>query len=183
MENISIMLTDIAMCIIPDDRFKILGIFKKSEVDKYSDSQVRVAYSLACTIRSILFSEYYKHNSSPNTLAILEKLKNELSILKDIGSYYQKWLNRSLSKVDILLLKIDVPKHPSFIRNIEQRVIDLLRDNNSNRSFFSHSFINAKLRFMINQNWSHIFYYVSQGQLVHPPEIFDEIVVTNICRN
>ena len=36
---------------------------------------------------------------------------------------------------------------------------------------------------MINQNWSHILDYVSQGQLVHPPEIFDEIVVNNICRN
>ena len=34
----SIMLTDIAMCIIPDDRFKILGIFKISDVNKYSDS-------------------------------------------------------------------------------------------------------------------------------------------------
>ena len=58
-----------------------------------------------------------------------------------------------------------------------------MHDNNSNRSFFSHFFIDAKLRFMINQNWSPILDYVSQGHLVRPPEIFDEIVVNNICRN
>ena len=87
------MLTEIAMCIIPDDRFKILGVLKKSDIEKYSKTQVKVAYSLACIIRSILFSEYYKHNGSPNTLYILEKLQCELSILKDIGSFFSKWFD------------------------------------------------------------------------------------------
>ena len=80
----SIMLTDIAMCIIPGNRFKILGVLNKSDIEKYSKTQVMVAYSLACIIRYILFSEYCKHNGSPNTLYILDKLRNELAILKDI---------------------------------------------------------------------------------------------------
>ena len=109
MEYFSIMSTDIAMYIIPDDRFKVLGILKNSDSDKYSKSQIRVALSLACIIRSIIFSEYYKHNSSPNTLFILDRLIDELSILKDIGSYYHNWLNRSLFHVDLLLLKLHVP--------------------------------------------------------------------------
>ena len=106
---------------------------KKSESDKYSKSQIRVALLLACIIRSIIFSEYYKRNSSPNTLFILDKFIDELSILKDIGSYYHNWLNRSLSHIDLLILKLHVPKHPNFIRTIEQHVIDLLCDNNSHK--------------------------------------------------
>ena len=34
--NFSIMLTNIVMCIIPDDKFNILGVLKKSDVEKYS---------------------------------------------------------------------------------------------------------------------------------------------------
>ena len=49
------MLTDIAMCFIPDDRFKVLGILKSSDSDKYSKSQIRVTLSLDCIIRSIIF--------------------------------------------------------------------------------------------------------------------------------
>ena len=84
----SIMLTDIAICMIPNDRFKLLGVLKKSDIEKYSKTQVKVAYSLACLIRSILFSEYYKCNGSPHTSYTLYRLRNELSILKDIGSFY-----------------------------------------------------------------------------------------------
>ena len=140
------------MCIIPDDRFKILGVLKKSDIEKYSTTQVKVAFSLACIIHFILFSEYYKCNGSPNTYYILEKLWNELSILKDIGSFYNNWINRALSSSDILLLKIHIPSHPSFMRTVEQRAIDLLHDNDSTKSFFSHSNFDAKLRLMINQN-------------------------------
>ena len=52
----SIMLTDIAMCFIPDDIFKVLGILKKYNGDKCSKSQIRVAITLACIIRSIIYS-------------------------------------------------------------------------------------------------------------------------------
>ena len=160
-----------------------LLFLKKSHSDKYSKSQVRVALSLDCIIISIIFSEHYKHNSSPNTLFILDRFIDELSILKDIGSYYHNWLNRSLSHIDLLILKLHVPKHPNFIRTIEQRVIDLLRDNNSHKPFFSFSFLDAKLRFMVNQNWSHILDNVSLDHLVRPPETFDQVVFNNLSRN
>ena len=179
----SIMLTDIAMCIIPDDRFKILGVLKKSDIDQYSKTQVKVAYSLACLIRSILFSEYYKRNGSPNTSYILDRLSNELSILKDIGSFYFNWIHQSLSSTDILMLKIKVPSHPPYMRSVEQRVMDLLQDNDSNKSFFSHSNFDSKLRFMINQSWSHILDKTAVSQLIRPPESFDQIVLSNLNRD
>ena len=110
-----------------------LLFLKKSHSDKYSKSQVRVALSLDCIIISIIFSEHYKHNSSPNTLFILNRPIDELSIFKDIGSYYHNWPYRKLSHVDLSLLKLHVPKHPYFIHTIEQHVIDLLCDNNSHK--------------------------------------------------
>ena len=110
--------------------------------------EVKVAYSLACIIRSILFSEYYKCNGSPNTLYIIDKLRNEIAILKDIGSFYNNWINRSLSSADFLLLKMNVPKNPTFMHTIEQRAIDLLQDNNSSKSFYSHSKFDGNIIFL-----------------------------------
>ena len=66
------------------------------------------------------------------------------------------------------------------MRTIEQRAIDLLQDNNSSKSFYSHSNYDANLRFMINQSWSHIQDKVSQGQPVCPPEILDQVVLNNL---
>ena len=85
--------------------------------------KVKVAYSLACIIRSILFSEYYKCNGSPNTLYIIDKLRNEIAILKDIGSFYNNWINRSLSSADFLLLKMNVPKPPPLCIQLNRELL------------------------------------------------------------
>jgi hypothetical protein len=130
----ALMLTDIAMVLTLDDRFKLMGVLNKKDINKFSLTQVKVALSLACIIRSVLFSEYYKINSVPNTQQILCKLKSELTIMKGISSFYSKWLNNTLSKQEIILQKLQVPDHPPFIRTIEQRVNDLLSDNDSSRS-------------------------------------------------
>ena len=53
----SLILTDIAMVITVDDRFKLLGVLNKKDLNRYSQTQIKVAFSLACVIRSILFSE------------------------------------------------------------------------------------------------------------------------------
>ena len=45
--------------------------------NKFSSTQQKVAYSLACAIRSVLYSEYYKQNENPNTLQIIAKLRGE----------------------------------------------------------------------------------------------------------
>ena len=65
------------------------------------------------------------------------------------------------------------------MRKVEQRAIDLLHDNDSTKSLFSHSNFDTNLRFMINQNWSHIQDKISQWQLVSPPEILDQLVLSN----
>ena len=74
-------------------------------------------------------------------------------------------------------------KNPPFMQTIEQRAIDLLQDNNSSKSFYSHSNFDANLRFMINQSCSHIQDKISQAQLVHPPEILDQVVLNNLNRD
>ena len=61
--------------------------------------------------------------------------------------------------------------------------MDLLQDNESSKSFFSHSNFDSKLRFMINQSWSHILDKTAVSQLIRPPESFDQIVLSNIKRN
>ena len=127
----AVMLTDIAMVLTLDDRFKIMGVLNKNDLNMFSPTQVKVAMSLACIVRSILFSEYYKRNSFPNTQHILASLDFELNVLKEIGSFHCNWLNNSLSKSDLLLQRLHVPSHPNFIRTLEQRVNDLLADNDS----------------------------------------------------
>ena len=107
--------------------------------------------SLACIIRSVLYSEYYKRNSYPNTQHILESLKSELAVLKEIGSFYSQWLNSSLSKPELLFYCLSVPQHPSFIRSIEQCVNDLPDDNDSPRRAFKHSCLDKNLTLLVNQ--------------------------------
>ena len=59
--------------------------------------------------------------------------------------FFKNWINNTLSRTEILLQKIEVPNNPSFIRSIEQWVIDLLADNDSNKTPSSHSNCDAKL--------------------------------------
>ena len=107
--------------------------------------------SLACIIRSVLYSEYYKRNSYPNTQQILASLNSELSALKEIGSFYSQWLNSSLSKPELLLHRLSFPQHPSFMRSVEQHVNDLLDDNDSPRRAFKHSCLDKNLTLLVNQ--------------------------------
>ena len=143
------MLTDIAMVLTLDDRFKIMGILNKNNLNIFSSTQIKVAMSLACIVPSILFSEYYKWNSYPNTQQILTNLDFELTILKEIGPFYSNWFNNSISKADILLQCIHVPCHPTFIRILEQRVNDLLADNDSSWTSMKHSFLDKTLKLII----------------------------------
>ena len=103
MNIFTVMLTDIAMVLTLDDRFKIMGILNKSDLNIFSPTQIKVAMSLACIVCSIIFSEYYKQNSYPNTQQILANLDFKLTILKEISAFYSNWLNNSTSKTDILL--------------------------------------------------------------------------------
>ena len=117
------------MVITVDYRFKLMGVFNNKDINRFSQTQIKLAYSLACIIRSILYSEYYKHNKAPNTQHIIAQLNSEIMVTKGISSFCTGWINETLSKTDILLQKILVPPYPDFIRTIEQRVNDLLEDN------------------------------------------------------
>ena len=70
----SLMLTDIGMIINMDDRLKIMGVMNSPDLDKYSKTQHAAAHSLACIIRSVLYSEYYARNVSPNMNIILDTI-------------------------------------------------------------------------------------------------------------
>ena len=135
----SIMITDIAMSLNLDDRFKVLGVFNKADAKKpFSKPQRVVAYSLACIIRALLYTEYYKQNESPNSSLILMKLQHEIDTLKARNIFFKKWLNNTLSHADLLFQKIRVPDDISYIRTIEQRTMDLLNDNEHEKVFSSH---------------------------------------------
>ena len=112
------MILDIAMNITLNDRFKLLGVLNNNDQNKFSKSQLHVIYSLAYIIRSVIYSEYYKCNSSSNTEYIIDKLKSELDVLKAKSSFFSDWINRSLSRTHILLQKISVPNNPNYIRSV-----------------------------------------------------------------
>ena len=153
----AIMLTNIAMVITLDDRFKILGVFNSAGSKKpFTKSQKSVTYSLACIIRSILYTEYYRRDLSPNTNVILKKLQQELSTLKAKNAYFKSWLNNSLSNSDIPFQKFKVPTDFSYMRTLEQRVLDLLRDNDSDKIPSSHINYDDRLCVSIFQKWAEI---------------------------
>ena len=117
----AIMISDIAMNLTLDDCFKILGVINIADKNKsFSKAQKTVALSLACLIGSILYTEYYRRNPSPNTQVILNKLQHELNTLKAKNAFMKNWLNNTLSKSDIIFQKIRVPTDFSYIRSLEQ---------------------------------------------------------------
>ena len=71
---------------------------------------------------------------------------------KGISLFCSNWINDTLSKTDILLQKNHVPNHPEFIRSIEQRVNDLLEDNDAQRRITKHSVLDKHLKLLVNKN-------------------------------
>ena len=133
-------------------------------------------------IRSILFSEYYKRNNAPNTQHILALLKSEINVTKGISLFCSNWINDTLSETDILLQKINVPNHPDFIRSIEQRVNDLLEDNDAHRKISKHSVLDKHLKLIVNKKWvNDINETVLLSHLGRPPDI-EADVARNMIR-
>ena len=79
--------------------------------------------------------------------------------------------------------KIKIPNSLSFIRSIEQWVIDLLANNDSDKTPSSHSNLDAKLQIFIHQNWGHIPNKIEASHLNRPPELSHLKVIINFRRD
>jgi hypothetical protein len=49
------ILTDVVTALTLDDRFKLMSVLNNKDTNRYSQMQIRVALSLACIIRLVLF--------------------------------------------------------------------------------------------------------------------------------
>ena len=98
---------------------------------------------------------------------------------KGISLFCSNWINDTLSKTDILLQKIHVPNHPEFIRSIEQRVNDLLEDNDAQRKISKYSVLDKHLKLMVNKKWVNDINDTSH--LGRPPDI-EADVARNMIR-
>ena len=78
--------------------------------------------------------------------------------------------------------KVETPDNISYIRNVEQRVIDLLTDNDCNKIPSSHRNLDENLRFEIFNKWSYIHNEIDASHLNRPPEILQLEVVANLRR-
>ena len=70
----------------------------------------------------------------------------------------------------------------SYIRNIEQRVIDLLTDNYCNKIPSLQRNLDENLRFEMFNKWSHVHNEIDASHLNRPPEELELEVVANLRR-
>ena len=81
---------------------------------------------------------------------------------------------------DILFLRIRVPTDFSYIRTVQQRVMDLLKDNDCVRVLSSHLNYDERLKISIFQKWSIIPQLIERSHLNRPPELDDLAVIANL---
>ena len=113
---------------------------------------------------------------------MLNKILQELKILQAKNAFIKNWLNNSLSNSNILFQKIGVPTKFYYITSIEQRVLDLLYDNDSYKIPSSHIHYDEKFHISIFQKWSFIPQLIEFSHQNRPPKMTELAVMNDLRR-